>query len=73
MKREIKFEPVSVTLLGVIVYCANNEIATELLSGIARQNLPISGVERQKQFYCFSPETALKAFLNVYNEITDRQ
>lgn len=72
MKREVEFNPVKVVVLGVKVYCANDQIATDLLLKIKAQNLSINGATKEAQVYAYSAENATKQFLKVYNEITNR-
>lgn len=72
MIREVKFDPVKLTVLGVKVYCANDAIATELLLNIKEFNLSIDGAIKERQAYFFDSRTATKSFLKVYNENSNR-
>lgn len=72
MKREIKFNPVQITTLGVNLYCANNEIADEFLKLLAETGLPTAEVVRRRQDYAYNAQYALNVFLEVYNEINTR-
>lgn len=72
MTRDVKFEPVTVDVLGVLVHCANNEIADGMLHALEERKLDITKHIKINKNFCYSSEEALLAFYSIYNETTDR-
>jgi hypothetical protein len=71
--REIDYKPVAVEVLGVIVYCANDIIATQLIAHIEHNGVDVPTVIKTPHVYAFDSLTAYKHFLQVYNDINNRK